>query len=432
MDGQLKNGSIVVSQSGNKYIVEKLLGAGGQGEVYAVKLGTDTYALKWYFKHTATVMQRNILENLISKGKPDSSFLWPMDLISQSDGSLGYIMELRPPEFKSIVDLMKRKAEPNFYNLCKVAFNLTKGYQKLHGMGYSYRDISFGNLFFNPDNGEVLICDNDNVSINGKDDSSVYGTPRFMAPEIVVGKAKPSRNTDLFSLAVLLFYIFMLNHPLEGKLEANIKCMDIFAMNQLFGTNPIFIFDPDDKSNRPLRGYQDNAIIYWDLYPQQLKDLFTQAFTIGLKSPARRVTENKWLETFANMMSEIIICPNCGAEIFLDENKENLGVAHTCWNCQSSVAVPASIVIGKNRVVINKDTKLYKHHISSNGDMDTVIGSISINPNNPNLWGIRNDGTDNWTYIKADGMQVPVAPGKSAAIVSGAKINFGEIIGEFN
>ena len=431
MDGQLKNGSIVVSQSGNKYIVEKLLGAGGQGEVYAVKLGTETYALKWYFKHTATVMQRNILENLISKGKPDSSFLWPMDLISQSDGSLGYIMELRPPEFKSIVDLMKRKAEPNFYNLCKVAFNLTKGYQKLHGMGYSYRDISFGNLFFNPDNGEVLICDNDNVSINGKDDSSVYGTPRFMAPEIVVGKAKPSRNTDLFSLAVLLFYIFMLNHPLEGKLEANIKCMDIFAMNQLFGTNPIFIFDPDDKSNRPLRGYQDNAIIYWDLYPQQLKDLFTQAFTIGLKSPARRVTENKWLETFANIMSEIIICPNCGAEIFLDENKENLGVAHTCWNCQSSVAVPASIVIGKNRVVINKDTKLYQHHINSNGDMDTVIGSISINPNNPNLWGIRNDGTDNWTYIKADGMQVPVAPGKSAAIVSGAKINFGEIIGEF-
>ena len=45
------------SQSGNKYIVQKLLGAGGQGEVYAVTLGSETYALKWYFKHTATITQ---------------------------------------------------------------------------------------------------------------------------------------------------------------------------------------------------------------------------------------------------------------------------------------------------------------------------------------------------------------------------------------
>lgn len=63
-------------------------------------------------------------------------------------------------------------------------------------------------MFFDPDTGDVLICDNDNVSANGIDNSSVYGTPRFMAPEIVMGQAKPSRNTDLYSLAVLLFYMF--------------------------------------------------------------------------------------------------------------------------------------------------------------------------------------------------------------------------------
>ena len=62
-------------------------------------------------------------------------------------------------------------------------------------------------MFFDPDTGDVLICDNDNVSANGIDNSSVYGTPRFMAPEIVMGQAKPSRNTDLYSLAVLLFYM---------------------------------------------------------------------------------------------------------------------------------------------------------------------------------------------------------------------------------
>lgn len=432
MDGLLKSGTILTSESGNKYVVKKLLGAGGQGEVYDVENGGKHYALKWYYKKTATTMQKNILDNLVAKGKPDSSFLWPEDLIYKSAGEpFGYIMQLRPSNFKSIVDLMKRKAEPSFYTLCKAAYNVTKGYQKLHEMGYSYRDISFGNLFFDPDTGDVLICDNDNVSVNGKDDSSVYGTPRFMAPEIVLGKAKPSRNTDLFSLAVLLFYMFMLNHPLEGRLEAEIKCMDIHAMNKLYGTNPVFIFDPDNKTNRPVRGYQDNAIIYWDLYPENLKGLFTQAFTVGIASPNRRVTENKWLETFANLMSGLITCPKCGAEVFYDEAKEQMSVAHMCWGCQGTVAVPAKVVIGRNKVLLLADTKLYAHHVYNNNDMETVVGSVVQNPKNPNLWGIRNEDKVNWTYEKADGTQIPVAQGRSAAIAAGAKIHFGQCTGEF-
>lgn len=432
MAGQLKDGILLKSESGNIYRVNRLLGAGGQGEVYEVDCNGSLFALKWYFKHTATLSQKNILENLITKGRPDSTFLWPMDMILPAKGQpFGYVMELRPKEYKSIVDLMKRRAEPSFYNLCKVAFNLTKGYQKLHSMGYSYRDISFGNLFFNPNTGGVLICDNDNVSVNGKDDSSVYGTPRFMAPEIVVGKAMPSRNTDLYSLSVLLFYMFMLNHPLEGRLEAEIKCMDIHAMNKLYGTHPVFIFDPDDKSNRPVRGYQDNALIYWDLYPQILRELFMQGFTVGLASPARRVTENRWLDTFANLMSEIIVCPNCGAEVFLDERKEASGAAHVCWNCQKTVPLPASLIIGKSRVLINRDTKLYAHHITGNFDMNTVVGTISVNPNNPNLWGVRNETAEMWTYLKVDGTEMPIAKGRSAAIVPNARINFGQTIGVF-
>lgn len=432
MEGLLKVGTILTAQSGNRYNVVKLLGAGGQGEVYDVEYCGRHYALKWYYRKTATSSQKEILENLVAKGKPDECFLWPEDLIFGNAGeSFGYIMELRPPEYKSIVDLMKRKAEPSFYMLCKAAYNVTRGYQKLHEMGYSYRDISFGNLFFDPDTGKVLICDNDNVSVNRKDDSSVYGTPRFMAPEIVLGKAKPSRNTDLFSLAVLLFYMLMLNHPLEGKLEAEIKCMDIHAMNRLYGTNPVFIFDSDNKTNRPVKGYHDNALIYWDLYPEKLKALFTQAFTIGIGSPNRRVTENKWLETFANMMSGIVVCPHCGAEIFYDEAKESMGVSHICWGCQSAVQIPAKLVIDKNIVLLNADIKLYSHHIYNDFDMDTVVGETVQNPKNPNLWGIRNEDKVNWTYEKADGTQIPVAPGKSAAIAPSAKIHFGQTAGEF-
>lgn len=431
MDGQLKVGTILTSESSNKYKVVSLLGAGGQGEVYDVECGGKHYALKWYFKHMATREQKAILDNLVSRGAPDSSFLWPQDLIFKSYGeSFGYIMPLRPKNYKSIVDMMKRRAEPSFYALCRAAFNLTNGYEKLHSMGYSYRDISFGNLFFDPDTGDVLICDNDNVSANGVDNSSVYGTPRFMAPEIVVGKAKPSRNTDLFSLSVLLFYMFMMGHPLEGKLEADIKCMDIHAMNKLYGTNPVFIYDPNNKTNRPVKGYQDNVIIYWDLYPQSLRDLFTQSFTTGLTEPSKRVTEKKWMEAFANLMSGIVKC-SCGAEVFFDETKAAMGVAHTCWNCGRVVNFPAALVVGKSRILLQKDAKIYAHHVTGNYDMKTVVGTVVQNPKNPALFGIRNEGTDNWTYIKPDGQQIPVASGRSAAIAKDTKIDFGQMTGEF-
>lgn len=433
MDGQLKAGTFLVSESGNKYKVTSLLGAGGQGEVYDVELNKKHYALKWYYKHMATKEQKAILDNLIAKGAPDDSFLWPQDLIFNKQGEpFGYIMPLRPKNFKSIVDMMKRQAEPSFFTLCRAAYNLTKGYEKLHAVGYSYRDISFGNLFFDPDTGDVLICDNDNVSANGKDDSSVYGTPRFMAPEIILGKKKPNRNTDLYSLAVLLFYMFMMGHPLEGKLEADIKCMDIHAMNKLYGKEPVFVFDPQNTTNRPVKGYQDNVLIYWDLYPKNIKDLFIQSFTEGLLSPQKRVTERQWLDAIANLMTGIMICPHCGAEVFIDENKNKNGEDHICWNCGRTMQHPVSIAVGKNRVYLHRNAVLYSHTIYADYDMDTVVGEVVQNPANPNLWGIKNESKDNWTYIRADGQQIPVAIGRSAAIAKGAKIGFGQYVGEFN
>ena len=49
------------------------------------------------------------------------------------------------------------------------------------------------------------------------------GTWGFMAPEVGRREADPSAMTDRFSLAVLLFYIFMLGHPLKGRLEMELS-----------------------------------------------------------------------------------------------------------------------------------------------------------------------------------------------------------------
>lgn len=430
IEGMLKQGTQLTGESGITYKVIKMLGSGGQGEVYEIESPMGNKALKWYYKQTSTPEQKNTIMNLIQAGSPSENFLWPLDMISGNNGTFGYVMELRPKEYRNIPDLLNRKVEPNFEKLFLAVYNLTKEYNLLHQKGYSYKDISEQNVFFKPDTGEVLICDNDNVSINGMADSGVYGTMRFMAPEIVRGEAIPSRNTDLYSLAVLIFNMLFISHPLEGKNEAKIHALDDKANIMLFGTKPIFIFDPNNIENRPVPGIHDNAIIYWDLYPQFLKDLFIKAFTDGVTNPTKRIVERIWMDASIRLLDSIMICPNCGAEVFFDEYKEQHGHNHECWNCKSVLKAPPQIKIGRHRILLNLMSTIKAHHLYGNYDLDTKVASVTQNPNNPGQWGLKNESNENWTYMRADGTQALLPPGRTAALASGAKINFGTIIGE--
>jgi eukaryotic-like serine/threonine-protein kinase len=210
----LASGQQVLTESSRLLCdIHEFLGGGGQGEVYMATISGAPVAVKWYFTPSATRQQRAALELLVRKSAPNERFLWPVELVSAASVTgFGYVMPLREPRYKGIVDLMKRRIEPTFTALAKAGRDLAHSYLLLHSQGFCYRDISFGNVFFDPAIGDVLICDNDNVAIDGDTYNGVLGTPRFMAPELVRGQAHPSTETDLFSLAVLLFYMLMVHH----------------------------------------------------------------------------------------------------------------------------------------------------------------------------------------------------------------------------
>jgi serine/threonine protein kinase len=273
--------------------------------------------------------------------------------------------------------------------LATAGLNLAHSFLQLHAKGLCYRDISFGNVFFDPDTGDILICDNDNVTVDGTASASVLGTPRFMAPEIVRGEALPSSLTDLFSLAVLLFYMFMVHHPLEGKQEAAIKCFDLPAMTRLYGIAPVFVFDPNDKSNRPVPGYHDNALAYWPLHPQFLRDLFTRSFTAGLREPLHgRVRESEWRVALTRLRDTIVYCPRCGGENFYAaEALQGTVQRASCWSCKSEIAHPLRIQIGKQVVMLNHDTQLFPHHIDDGQpyDFSRPIAALVQHPTQPGV-----------------------------------------------
>jgi DNA-binding helix-hairpin-helix protein with protein kinase domain len=437
MSGILAPGDEVrTASSGVRCEVENLLGAGGQGEVYRASVQGSAMALKWYYPHTATDSQRATLRVLIDSGAPDDRFLWPAELVTApSRPGFGYLMALREPRYKGIPDLLVRRVTPSFRSLATAGVNLADGFLQLHARGLCYRDISHGNVFFDPATGEVLICDNDNVAPNLAE-GGILGTPRFMAPEVVCGKARPSTQTDLFSLAVLLFLILMNHHPLEGEKEADIHCFDLPAMTRLYGSDPVFIFDPVDTSNRPVPGYQDNALAFWSLYPEFLKNLFTRSFTDGVKDADHgRVRETRWRGAMGQLRDAIFYC-GCGAENFYDGQalKASGGRTGSCWKCGRALQLPPRMRISKSVVMLNHDAKLYTHHLDDLAPFDfrTPVAEVTRHPSDPARWGLKNLTRERWLATASDGTVRDVDPGRNLPLAVGTKVHFGKAEGEIN
>ncbi|MGH9412929.1 MAG: protein kinase domain-containing protein [Terriglobales bacterium] len=411
--------------------VKQFLGGGGQGEVYRAQLADRAVALKWYLPHAATEQQRFRLTTIVKKGPPTTQFLWPGELASAArTAGFGYIMPLREPRFRGIAELMRQKLDPSFRTLATMAFELAHNFLQLHSKGLCYRDISFGNVFFDPANGEILICDNDNVTVDGDPATGILGTPRFMAPEIVLRRAVPSIGTDLYSLAVLLFYVFFMHHPLEGRREAEIHSFDLAAMTRLFGSAPLFIFDPEDDSNRPVPGLHDNALTFWPLYPRWFRDLFTQAFTVGITDPAQgRVRETQWRAAAITLRDAIYYCPQCGSESFYDA----AAAPTACWQCGAAPQLPYRLQFPRRAVsivvMLNHDTRLYPHHLDPARpyDFSEPAAAVAAHPSQPGVWGLKNLSSDPWTFRPAsDTAPRTVAPGASCTLTAGAVIQFGK------
>jgi len=417
---------IVLSRSNRRCFVRKFIGEGSQGSVFEVALGAEERpaALKWYFPNTATTAQRASISELIDRGAPDERFLWPSELVELADvKGFGYLMPLRPESSAGLSDLLTGKIDVPFSVICTLGMELAGTFLALHSQGLCYRDISFGNVFFDPVAGRPLICDNDNVGIDGVSPSFVLGTRRFMAPEIVRREATPSTATDLYSLSVLLFYLLMVGHPLVGRRELEFATWDDRAESELFGAKPVFVFDPVDRGNEPVESLHGSVVGNWELYPGFIRQLFTQAFTVGLSDPRNgRVRESVWRSALARLRDSVMRCPACSKENFWHGTE-----GRQCWSCDRPLERPVRLEAGARSLVLNEDTVVLGHHLSLNYADATVIGRIARHPDRPDRWGIRNETASAWNVTLPNGEHTTAEPGRAVGLLPGTTIRIGSV-----
>ena len=422
---ELKIGMQVRLTNGKTCTVKKELGRGGQGIVYTVDYGGKDYALKWYIQQYNNRFYDNLDKN-IKAGAPTKSFIWPLALTERQYDSFGYVMELRPKGYEEMGMYILAKARfSSMTATMKAALQICTAFRELHARGLSYQDMNDGNFFINPQTGDVLICDNDNVASNGVN-MGIAGKAGYMAPEIVEREAMPSRTTDYFSQAICLFILFYLNRPFEGAFYNSCPCMTPEFERRLFGKEAIFIMDPTNPKNRPVKGIHTNVITRWPLFPKLLRESFQTAFSReAITNPSKRVIDLKWQEIIVQLRSLYVKCPVCGQYTFVDLEK---GI-QSCIECERMLPPFTTLKVGHYEIPLIPGQKIYTCQVKDYKDLDEVAGEVIVG--SAGAWGIRNSGKLVWTVILPNNSIKLVNPGQGMPAQKGLKIKFGsDQIGE--
>lgn len=431
---RLADGSELLLPTSRRHaVVVRELGAGGQGAVYEVVVNGKAYALKWYhlhyLKHDTKLRSR--IERAVARGAPSSKFLWPMELaVARDSASFGYLMPLRAPHFRTMRDLIAPlpiRISPSLIVRLNACCHVAESFLKLHAKGLSYQDINFGNLFLDPDSGDVCICDNDNVDVDGEK-GSIFGTRKFMAPEIVRGEKYPDARTDLYSLAVLLFYVLHNWHPLDGAREASIPILDEDALHELYGANPRFIFDPADRSNGPVDELHDAVVLSWQSLSPDVRALFERTFVGSTRDAAApRVVESEWRMALSRMRNSIIRCPECEHEQWYQLRRAANEEVPRCLACETPLKPLFVLNIGSDRLLLDKG-RVFGVGAGlgrDSGDTGSDGARVEAHPEREDVLGLRNLGAVPWSVRLPSREPFQVPPGKTVRLLAELEIDFG-------
>lgn len=215
----LEPGSVI----SDRYEVLKKIGKGAFGIVLLVKdkMVNEDIILKFLNPHMVsdqTIIDRFIHELRFSRKLTHENIIRIYDFIT-----FGRSYAISMEYFKShslSAEIKKRKAIDIPRNI-KVIIDICKGLSVAHGANVVHRDIKPANILVD-DNDVVKIVDFGLAAATITGDSRMtksgvlVGTPTYMAPEQVRGRAIDTR-TDIYSLGIVMYELFTGKPPYKGE-----------------------------------------------------------------------------------------------------------------------------------------------------------------------------------------------------------------------
>ncbi|MFP3041062.1 protein kinase [Treponema primitia] len=438
-------GKIIITKSGNRYTLTETAGSGAQGIVYKESQGK--YMVKFYYPSSIRQIDNDILEKLvfIQKVQKPGNFVAIRDLIDTP--YIGYVMDM-VVEHKPLNTYLIPNKNENFadwynsgYGLRErlyIGYVIAKAFHALSEDNLSYCDISGNNILVKFSNTAVSVrmIDIDNIYVAGRGQSSVLGTPRYIAPEVVNKTHNPDIFTDNYSLAVILFELLRVGHPyVSDEIEDGTPEDEEAAYAGKTG----YVTDQNSKNMLPA----------YVAFTDTLKNLFKKCFINGKKNRMERPSAQQFELALLDAVNKVIKCPSCGSWHYPRRENDK----YTCPWCDSESKPLAFLTFYDELFEVNSDItealkegkeKPVSSYILREGKNYIHSSYIlrSVNSNNLN-WGGRNDkyltiakDADGYhaynefskakIFVKkyVSGEMVLVEPHKDQPLISGDKIFF--------
>jgi hypothetical protein len=217
---ELQAGEVV----GGRYQVLRLLGKGGMGTVYAVadplhgEVALKVVSGELYAGPEGRLRFKREFHTMALLRHPNTLAVHELGELSTSHGpALGYSMELFPGRDLDRVEQLSMTA------IGHVLVEVARALGFIHNRGHVHRDLKPQNVRLGPGDPDrvpgpaLKLMDFGLMEpIGARSRGDLYGTPSFVAPEVVRGAAMDGR-ADLFALGALAYWLLTGQRPFASE-----------------------------------------------------------------------------------------------------------------------------------------------------------------------------------------------------------------------
>ena len=415
---------------------------------YICRYMNNNHILRWYNSSTCKnlVNLRAKLEKLQKSDEKNSYILTPKVLTKPSDnGCFGCVYTELTQEYFTLIDIIngytieydienvptrKNVKFKSINAMINASINIAKMFLNFQSKDIHMYSFYGEDLFINIDTGDILFDITNSIYVsNDLKQTNLECT--YLAPEILKNIDVPNTFSDNYTLAVILFRIFFHDHPLEGKSVIDDTSLNFKERMKHYSDNAIFILDPNNTSNRAIRGVNFTVLSMWNKYPDYLKDAFTKTFCDYLFNPSERITIEKWLTILLHLKCNVLpcVCGRVDFSVLYELTEESF---YKCQRCGSKYH---SMYFKKNGFTIpvydgnNIYSFLFKDKVSS---YDEVMGIIMENKIHKNLFGLKNLSNAEWICDVSNKETKVIKPLDVLPIFAGNTVDFYGSIAEFD